>query len=125
MNTNSLLLLALSALLLLGLAGCDWEDSGGPEAAKYSITIDSVIVRPNPVVTGDTVVFTAVTKDSLNPDFLYVWGGISLLKRTERNRLVWRVPVPAGTYSYAVFPRHVSGEMYGDTYFTVVVLPRD
>ena len=120
---------ARAARLALGLiaatlTGC-WPDTG-PDF--HGVTPDpadlSVRQSPSsPVRAGDTITFTAVFKDSLNPKWLYNWslndnGAVPFGGRERSIR--WAPPMP-GSYIGRVYV--TSGNSRSTLSFRTTVLP--
>lgn len=53
--------------------GPDCGESSNYTPPEYQTRIIRVDIEPNPVVAGDSVTFTCIIRDSLNPDFYYRW----------------------------------------------------
>lgn len=94
-------LLAL-ALLAISLAGCWPDDSGSDYPGERSDPPDLTVRQsPNDTIRlGESVTFTAVFRDSLNPKWLYDWtfnvDGAVIVAAKERTAR-W-TPAAAGNY---------------------------
>ena len=121
--------LALLPILLWAVltSGCDPElGFGGDEYPADATTILEVRVVPNPVVAGDTAVFTAVIADSLEDGFIYTWNtpGIGF-EITETNRFEWIAPADTGTYTHFLSVDREGDFREAQESFKVVVIPGD
>ena len=123
--------LARSALLALGLlaatlSGC-WPDSG-PDYHGVPSDPPGLRVRqaPNDTIRlGETVTFTAVFRDSLNPKWLYSWtlnvdGAVPV---GGRERSIRWTPSTSGSYRSTVWVGDERARSRSTISFRTVVLP--
>lgn len=98
---------ALLATLLVAVlpAGCNFEIGGGkPDPPpEFQTRILEIKIDPNPVAPGDSVQFTCVIEDSLDPSFEFRWfiDGMNTIV-TDTNILKIKTPEKQGTYNGGV-----------------------
>ena len=97
MKRETLLLPPACALtLILVLSACD-VPMGGDEYDPPAAEIVEVTVEPDPVVVGDTAMFTCVVERNA-PSLRFRWsfpGGATI---TDTNQYLWVASVPPGNY---------------------------
>lgn len=81
--------------------GCDSFGDGKPDPVTEIV---NVIVEPNPVVVGDTTIFTCVIRDSIKAEVVYDWNlhGKDDIVHTNVNHVQWVAPFDTGKYRHAV-----------------------
>ena len=116
---------ALLTLAAVALTGC-WPDTG-PDYYELADPPDlRVRQSPNDTIrVGETVTFTAVFRDSLNPKWLYSWtlnlGGRPQVFGKERS-IQWTPSIP-GEYRSDVYVGDARASSSSTISFRTVVLP--
>ncbi len=119
--------LAALALLAAALAGC-WPDDGPDYHGERAYPPD-LTIRQSPgstVRVGDTVTFTAVFRDSLNPDWTYNWriDTYSPTPTVSTKRAVrWVAPSMPGEYLSSLFVSKASDGSRRAGYVRTLVHP--
>ncbi len=117
---------ALLALTLIPLPGCMPASDDGILGELADPPDLRVRQSPNDTIrVGETVTFTAVFRDSLNPKWLYNWSlndnGAVPVGGSERS-IRWVPPSP-GTYRGSLFVRDAPANSRASIFFTTTVLP--
>ncbi len=120
--------LAALALLAAALTGCWPADHGGD---FHGVPQDPPDLRvqqsPNDTIRiGETVTFTAVFRDSLNPKWRYNWriNTNSAAATGSKSRMVrWVAPSVPGVYESRLFVSDVSASSRAEIYVRTTVLP--
>ena len=116
---------ALLTLAAVALTGC-WPDTG-PDYYELADPPDlRVRQSPNDTIrVGETVTFTAVFRDSLNPKWLYTWtfnvdGAVPVFDTVRSAR--W-TPLAPGSYRSNVWVSDVRASSRATITFSTTVLP--
>lgn len=118
--------LRLAALALL-LTGC-WPDTG-PDYHGETPNPADLTVRQSPndtVRVGETVTFTAVFRDSLNPTWRYSWRintNSTTATLSQARTVPWVAPSVPGEYVSRLFMSDVSDGGRAQIYVKTYVLP--
>ncbi|WP_456428574.1 hypothetical protein [Rhodocaloribacter sp.] len=105
--------------------GCE-VSIGEDESPLPATKILEVRVDPNPVIAGDSTVFTCVIADSLVRGFTYFWNLSNVVGGpvTEVNHYTWKAPEEPGAYAHSVVVERGSEFAPVQKRFEVTVIPK-